>query len=180
MSGRENGKKNRDSRNLRRRARDARDRIRRRFLKGKTLNPIPNFPISYDYGVRNPDYAAGFHTGEDHATGGQIGKRAIAVSHGRVIYAGSNHPWGPDYGNIVVYQVTDPKGTHRGREYRLGYCHLSKVHVRVGHKVSPGDHIADTGNTGNSTGPHCHVECRVAPFGYGDVVDPINVKAINR
>lgn len=180
MSGQVDGKKHRDSRSPARRARDFKDQVLRRFRRGKVLNPIPNFPVTYPYGVRNPDYAAGFHTGEDHSTNHDEGKRAIAVSHGRVVYAGWDHPWGSDYGMIVVYQVTDPQGHNKGREYRLGYCHLSRVHVKEGDRVSPGHHIADTGDTGNSTAPHCHIECRVWPFSYGDVVDPINAKALMR
>jgi murein DD-endopeptidase MepM/ murein hydrolase activator NlpD len=41
------------------------------------------------------------------------------------------------------------------------YCHLSKVHVRVGQKVKRGDKIAEIGMTGKTTGPHLHYEVRI-------------------
>lgn len=40
------------------------------------------------------------------------------------------------------------------------YVHMypNGVHVDVGDRVSAGDHIADVGSNGNSTGPHLHLE----------------------
>ena len=87
-----------------------------------------------------------------------IGTAVMASSGGTVTRAG----WGSGYGYVVYIQHAD------GRETRYG--HLSKVLVSVGQKVSQGQKIALSGNTGRSTGPHLHFEIRIN----GQAVNPLN------
>ncbi len=53
-------------------------------------------------------------------------------------------------GNTVVIQ-------HDGGYFTV-YAHTDIIHVKDGERVEQGQHIADVGNTGWSTGPHLHFE----------------------
>lgn len=43
---------------------------------------------------------------------------------------------------------------------RHTYCHNSRSHVTVGDEITPGQHIADSGNSGRSGTAHLHLEFR--------------------
>ena len=64
------------------------------------------------------------------------------------------------YGNLV-------KVDH-GNGVETWYAHTSKMLVKAGDAVKAGDVIAKVGSTGNSTGPHLHLEIRIN----GEHVDP--------
>ena len=95
------------------------------------------------------------HKGSDFAAG--HGTPIHATADGVITFAGRQS----GYGNIVKIEHAF------GIETR--YAHNSKLHVKVGQRVSRGDHIADMGNTGRSTGTHLHYEVRVN----GRAVDPM-------
>ena len=65
------------------------------------------------------------------------------------------------YGNKTVVRLED--GTE------IWYCHQTSYAVSVGDTVTGGQTIGYVGSTGNTTGPHLHLE--VHP-GAGDAVDP--------
>ena len=54
--------------------------------------------------------------------------------------------------------------------YETVYCHLNKVVVNKGDKVEAGCKVAETGNTGRTTGPHLHYGIKAG----GDYIDPMN------
>ncbi|HEY0213014.1 MAG TPA: M23 family metallopeptidase [Paenirhodobacter sp.] len=87
------------------------------------------------------------HAGVDLA--GPVGMKIKAPADGTVIDAG----WENGYGLMVRVQHQFGVSTI--------YGHMSRVQVKVGQKVSRGDVISDSGNTGRSTGPHLHYEIRV-------------------
>lgn len=90
---------------------------------------------------------SGMHTGLDIAT--SLGTPIKAASTGVVSYAG----WKGSYGYLVVIDHTTSIQTY--------YAHCSKIYVTEGQQVNQGDTIAAIGSTGNSTGPHLHLEIRV-------------------
>jgi len=96
-----------------------------------------------------------FHTGLDFAA--PYGNPIFAVANGVITDAGYDGA----YGNKTV--ETLPDGTE------IWYCHQSTIGVSVGDKVIQSEQIGTLGSTGNTTGPHVHIE--VHPGG-GDAVDP--------
>ncbi|APX92233.1 peptidase M23 [Halomonas sp. 1513] len=97
------------------------------------------------------------HYGTDWAM--PIGTSINAPADGRVEKVG-NHPLA---GRFIV--VRHDNG------YRTRYLHLSEPLVSRGDRVSMGETIAKSGNTGRSTGPHLHYEVIVN----GNQVDPMRV-----
>lgn len=87
------------------------------------------------------------HKGIDLAA--PIGTPIKAADGGTVLSAG--------YNGALGYMV---KIDHGGGKVTV-YGHCSKLHVTAGQKVFQGQHIANVGNTGNSTGPHLHFEVHV-------------------
>ncbi|KIC22623.1 M23 family metallopeptidase [Leisingera sp. ANG-Vp] len=114
------------------------------------------------FGYRRDPKSGGrrLHKGSDFA--GRTGTDIFATADGVVTHAG----WQSGYGRLVTIRHAF------GIETR--YAHNSKIRVTEGQRVSRGDHIADMGNTGRSTGTHLHYEVRVN----GQPVNPmIYIKA---
>lgn len=134
--------------------------------------------ISQRFG-ENPQNYAQFglpgHNGLDYAL--PQGTQVISIAAGKVEWVGED----PLYGNYV--RVFHP-------ELRLHsfYAHLEKFLVRQGEPVKRGQALGTVGSTGNSTGPHLHLEIRLAhpdgsyrqgTHGYGKGrVDPETVYAV--
>ena len=102
------------------------------------------------------------HNGTDFAA--SHGTDIFATADGVVTHAG----WQSGFGRLIKIQ-------HDFGIETL-YAHNSNLRVRKGQRVSRGDHIADMGSTGRSTGTHLHYEVRVG----GRPVNPmIYIKAAN-
>ncbi|SFP25917.1 Peptidase family M23 [Geopseudomonas sagittaria] len=95
-----------------------------------------------------------FHSGVDFSI--HTGAAVLAAAGGRVRFAGRNGGYGKlleiDHGNGLVTR----------------YAHLSRMDVRKGEVVTPGQRIGAVGSTGRSTGPHLHFEV----LRHGRFVDP--------
>lgn len=102
--------------------------------------------ISSQYGMRNLFGKRRMHYGVDIAI--PTGSPVFAVREGTVTGVGR---WGT-YG--IMVEVTHKDGLV------TRYAHLSRAMCRKGDKVGIGEMIAESGNTGRSTGPHLHFEMR--------------------
>ena len=101
-------------------------------------NPLPS-------GTFMRGFYAG-HSGLDIAA--SAGTPILAANGGPVLYAGWNS-WG--YGNTVVIGHGP---------FSTLYGHMSSLAVACGNTVSAGQVIGYVGSTGNSSGPHLHLEVR--------------------
>ncbi len=86
------------------------------------------------------------HEGIDFIT--DVGTPVVAAAGGVVQFAGFH----PQYGNMIDID--------HGNDLVTRYAHLSKVLVKEGDMLQRGRRIAESGNTGRSTGPHLHFEVR--------------------
>jgi murein DD-endopeptidase MepM/ murein hydrolase activator NlpD len=90
-----------------------------------------------------------FHTGTDY--GAPLGTPILAMAAGRVTVAGP----ASGYGNLIVIEHNIG-----GQVVASAYGHEERLYVKVGDLVTAGQHIADVGTEGHSTGPHLHFEIR--------------------
>ncbi len=96
------------------------------------------------------------HSGIDLAA--PIGTKIKASDGGEVTFSG--------YNGSLGYMVAIDHGG--GRVTWYGHC--SKLYVKKGERVYQGQHIANVGNTGRSTGPHLHFEVHIN----GKAKNPLN------
>ncbi|MFJ8230419.1 M23 family metallopeptidase [Streptomyces sp. NPDC094448] len=126
------------------------------------VKPLGSYTLSATYGKAGGMWASN-HSGQDFAV--PTGTPVVSIGAGTVVKAGPNGAGdGPAYGNAVVVK-------HNNGMYSQ-YAHLSTVNVSAGQTVKAGQLIAKSGNTGNSSGPHLHMEIRTTP-NYGSSVDPV-------
>jgi murein DD-endopeptidase MepM/ murein hydrolase activator NlpD len=98
------------------------------------------------------------HAGVDIGILQSLDVRAAAA--GKVAEAGWRTGYA-GYGQIVRVDL--------GGGYSTLYAHLSRIDVKVGKWISPGDHIGLAGCTGSCTGTHLHFELHER----GRPVDPM-------
>ncbi len=108
------------------------------------------YPTSYrTISAGYPNYPSGrYHGGIDFPC--PSGTPVYAADSGYVTVATYSNV---SYGNRVMI--------NHGNGLSTLYAHNSSLVVSVGQPVTKGQLIAYSGNTGNSTGPHCHFEVRL-------------------
>ena len=134
---------------------------------GSWLWPCPDSPgcgiLMYD----NNNYGHTHNAGDFQVS---VGNRIVAMDGGNVDwvqYWDGYSKWGnQSYGNCV--RIRHSNG------YTTLYAHLSQISVGTG-PVSRGQLLGLSGNTGNSTGPHCHIECYPQGAGQYQGIFPGNI-----
>ena len=112
--------------------------------------PVNNtFNVTAYFGQENKSLWANGHKGIDIT--GEI--TLYSVCDGTVTYQGYDKSWG-------YYVSVMPNGFDR---IRFILCHMVKgsIKVKKGDKVSRTTVLGTMGTTGNSTGVHTHIECRI-------------------
>ncbi len=116
--------------------------------------PVQGYRLTAFFGASSGLWSRN-HTGLDFAA--PSGTTIVSVANGTVTETG----YDGSYGNKTVITLED--GTE------VWYCHQTSINVTVGQQVRGGEAIGTVGSTGNSTGPHLHLEVRP---GAGDPIDP--------
>ena len=112
-------------------------------------------PVSGGIPITTKFSGVGNHAGVDYKL--EQGKTIQAAASGKVIYSG----YKGSYGNCIIIEHENG--------FRTVYAHCSELLVTVDEQVTTGQKIAESGATGNATGPCLHFEIRDAE---GRYVDP--------
>jgi len=123
-----------------------------------SIRPVDTGWLSSRFGFRNDPFTGQqtFHRGLDFST--PVGTPVRVTGDGTVAAVQTQRGFGKvvkvDHGNGVT----------------TIYAHLDHIEVKKGQKVTRGEVIAHSGNTGRSSAPHLHYEIRLA----GRPVNPIS------
>ncbi len=97
-----------------------------------------------------------FHNGLDIEA--PMRSNIYASLSGEVVQAGPYYSWG----NLIIIKHDNGFSTY--------YAHLDQILVKVGDRVTQGQLVGLSGNTGYTTGPHFHFELRNPE---GEAIDPL-------
>lgn len=125
-----------------------------KIKENQWILPLESYRVTATFGLSSYLWSS-VHTGLDMSA--PAGTTIRSIANGVVTEVG----YDGSYGNKTVVTLED--GTE------LWYCHQTSFLVSVGDVVRGGEAIGTVGSTGNSTGPHLHLEVRP---GAGDPVDP--------
>ncbi len=114
------------------------------------IKPISGI-ITSRFGVSSR-IRSSLHTGLDISA--SSGTPIKAAAGGTVTFSGRKG----SYGNMIVVS--------HGNGVQTYYAHCKALYASAGQTVSQGQTIAAVGSTGNSTGPHLHLEIRVNGVAY--------------
>ncbi|MCI6878918.1 MAG: peptidoglycan DD-metalloendopeptidase family protein [Solobacterium sp.] len=129
------------------------------------ISPVPGSSISANFPYYPASFGGGVHLGVDYAV--SVGSRIVAPADGVVVISDDNCPtWGylgnscggagggVSYGGNQIYFLCSVNG----KVYALTFSHLYSGSLIGTGVVTKGTQLAMAGSSGNSTGPHCHIE----------------------
>ncbi|MCE5292024.1 MAG: peptidoglycan DD-metalloendopeptidase family protein [Nocardiaceae bacterium] len=131
---------------------------------GSFVKPVDPSTVTFTSGFGQRTDPPGFHQGIDLA--GQVGTPIFAAADGVVVAAGPAQGFG--HWIVIDHQLN---GQLTSSVY--GHMYADGVLVSQGDRVRAGQHIANIGNDGGSTGAHLHFE--IWPGGRlagGKAIDP--------
>jgi len=139
-------------------------------------SPVPGASISAGVWYYPKSFGGGVHLGVDYAV--KLGQTIYAPANGIIIVSDDNCPTygylgnscggaggGVSYGGNQIYMLCSANGS----VYAITFSHLQSGSLVSTGVVMQGDAIARVGSSGNSTGPHCHIELYY--LGEGDMED---------
>lgn len=114
--------------------------------------PLDNVFVTQQFGVTSASkrlYASGSHSGTDFRA--SVGTPVKAMAEGIIKAVGDTDTTcaGASFGKWILIDYNNGLSS--------AYGHLSLTKSSVGQKVSRGEVVAYSGNTGHTTGPHLHV-----------------------
>ncbi len=124
--------------------------------ENRWILPVEGYHITNTFGMVRSYYSS-VHTGLDFAC--PSGTPIHAIADGVI----TSFEYDGSYGNKTVMTLAD------GTEIWYGHQTSYASDLAIGKEVRQGEVIGYVGSTGNSTGPHVHIEVRP---GAGDPVDP--------
>ncbi|HDS29179.1 MAG TPA: LysM peptidoglycan-binding domain-containing protein [Candidatus Acetothermia bacterium] len=105
-------------------------------------------PVRSEFGWRDHPVFGVWHHHDGIDIDVPEGTAVHAAASGKVFFYGEQ----PGYGNLLIIEHADG--------FYSFYGHLLRATVSVGQFVEMGQTVAQSGNTGDSTGPHLHFEIR--------------------
>jgi murein DD-endopeptidase MepM/ murein hydrolase activator NlpD len=127
-----------------------------KIKENRWILPVSGYHITNTFGMVRSYYSS-FHTGLDFAC--PSGTPIHAIASGVI----TSYGYDGSYGNKTVMTLDD--GTEIWYAHQTAYA----SGLSIGEEIHQGDVIGYVGSTGNTTGPHVHIEVRP---GGGDPVDP--------
>lgn len=141
------------------------DELERLDPQSGFISAVPGATISANFPYYPASFGGGVHLGVDYAA--SIGQAVVAPADGVIVISDDNcGTWGylgnscggagggVSYGGNQIYFLCSVND----RIYALTFSHLYSGSLIGTGVVTKGTQIARVGSSGNSTGPHCHIE----------------------